>query len=107
MVVPTEVLTRCPVQTGSGVAGYKDGGVRDLAPPTPAGPLNATAGFKSSLSPQCNLEGRSTPKGGRVSPALGVPVVSVDAHDPPTSEKKETPQFLPTLADGVSLEGFR
>lgn len=70
-------MTRGP-EKGRGVVGYKDGGVRDLAPPTPAEPLNATVGRKLGLNPRCNLEGRSTPKGGRVSPAPRVPVVGVD-----------------------------
>lgn len=70
----TEVLTRGP-EEGRGVVGYKDGGVRDLAPPTPAEPLNAAVEQKRDLSPRCNLEGRSTGQ----QPAIGivrVPVVS-------------------------------
>lgn len=70
-------MTRGP-EKGRGVVGYKDGGVRDLAPPTPAEPLNATVERERDLSPRRSLEGRSTPKGGRISPALRVPVVGVD-----------------------------
>lgn len=76
MVVATEVLTRVP-EKGRGVVGYKDGGVRDLAPPTPAEPLNATIGRKTGLSPRRKPEGRST--GRNQQPAIGivrVPVVS-------------------------------
>lgn len=79
-VVVMRELTRGRVYTREGVGGYKDGGVRDLAPPTPAEPLNAAANQKIGLSPRCNLEGRSTPKGGRISPTLRVPVVGVDGE---------------------------
>lgn len=60
MVVKTQVSTRGRVRTRRGVVGYKDGGVRDLAPPSPAEPLNATVARKRDLSPRCNLEGRPT-----------------------------------------------
>lgn len=62
----------------SGVEGYKNARVRDLALDNSAEPLNATIGHAASLSLACSVEGHVTPKGGRISPTLRVPVVGVD-----------------------------
>ena len=76
-VVKTKVLTRGRVETRRGVVGYKHGTMRDLVVPSAEEPLNSTVERKRDLSPRRSLEGRSTPKGGRISPALRVPVVGV------------------------------
>lgn len=72
-------MTRVP-EEGRGVVGYKDGGVRDLAPPSPVEPLNAMVERERDLSLRRKPEGRTTPKGGRISPAPRVPVVGVDGR---------------------------
>jgi len=62
----------------SGVADYKNARVRDLALDNSAEPLNAIAGLAASLSPLCNVEGRSTLTG---EPVIGrVPVVSLSGR---------------------------
>ena len=76
MVASTKELTsRLDFQSRvSGLEGYKNGGMRDLVPPSSAEPLNAMASRKVSLSPPCNDEGHSTQIG---KPVIGrVPVVS-------------------------------
>jgi len=80
MVVATKVLTRGP-EKGRGVVGYKDVGMRDLVPTSPAEPLNATVERRRDLSPRCSLEGRSTECNRQ--PAIGivrVPVVSASGE---------------------------
>jgi hypothetical protein len=61
----------------SGVEGYKNVQVRDLACTSSPEPLNGTVARKGSLSLPCNVEGHSTLTG---EPVIGrIPVVSADA----------------------------
>lgn len=73
-----ELTRRLDVGRVSGVEGYKNVGVRDLAPNNSAEPLNAMNSQRTVLSPACNVEGHSTPKGARISGTLRVPVVGID-----------------------------
>ncbi len=74
-----QTLTRrleCASIQVSGVEGYKNAGVRDLAPDNSSEPLNGTVTPNGNLSLPCNVEGHSTWTGKSV---IGrVPVVSAD-----------------------------
>ena len=102
MVVSTQGLTRrLGVSRVSGVEGYKNVWMRDLACTSSPEPLNGMAG-SVSLSLPCSVEGRSTPssgarnrdastQGGRLSPTGLMPLFlaerAVHPLIPPTPKK--------------------
>ena len=92
MVVSTQGLTRrLGVSRVSGVEGYKNVWVRDLACTSSPEPLNGMAGF-AGLSLPCNVEGRSTP----VSGARNRDATTHGAPAPVNAERAECPPIPPT-----------
>ena len=82
----------------SGVEGYKHGKLRDLDLPSASEPLNGMATI-GSLSLSYNVEGHKTPKGGRLSPTLKVPVVDIDGKPLMPTTPKRTRKLL---KDGIA-----